>query len=290
MFMDCNDDAYYTFWYWINERHRIYIKRHLVGAPKPWSDDPIFQQWKFCNVFRNLDRQSKWLSAAVLEQEIPDELMLFNIYAFRAFNWYKTFYELTAEDATWIKEWDIDVIQNTLAILASEGQLTSGAYMLRGRQGMPKYESIAMTLDEIWNRKDVMAKEILGYQDRQRPLQEVYEYLIEQKFWGWGPFTTYQIVLDLIHTDFLVGADDINTWCEFGPGAERGIKLIYPEAKPKDYLPLTRQLLERQSMHLEDHMPIMTLQDIEFSLCELSKYMRIKNGGKSKEKFNGSPD
>ena len=38
-------------WYWIHECHMIWVKRKL-GRPKPWTRDPILQQYRFCNVFR----------------------------------------------------------------------------------------------------------------------------------------------------------------------------------------------------------------------------------------------
>ena len=39
------------FFYYINERHRIYLKRE-EGHSWPWTDDEILQTYSFCNVFR----------------------------------------------------------------------------------------------------------------------------------------------------------------------------------------------------------------------------------------------
>lgn len=285
--VEVNQEAYDTFWYWINERHRVALAK-TSGEPKPWSDDPIFQEWKFCNVFRAEDKQSKWLIENVIEprQTWPtgQGILLFNIYAFRAFNWYETYDLLTNAQSGWINPWNENRAKSILSSQVHSGhQLTSGAYMIRGMQGRPKYESIPEVLTQVWKLKDTLAS-LVGSTDR---MEVAYEYLMSQKFYGWGPFTTYQILLDLTYTPILHEPEDINKWCIFGPGAQRGLKLIFPTVKNSEMLLATRELWDAQDKHRQPHLPRMTLQDIEFSLCELSKYMRIKRGGKSKATYAG---
>ncbi len=48
------------FLYWIRERGDIYRKKQANQA-KPWTDDEILQNHKFCNVLRINDRVSQWL-------------------------------------------------------------------------------------------------------------------------------------------------------------------------------------------------------------------------------------
>lgn len=293
-----NFDAQNDFWYWINERYKIYQKK-VAGEDKPWSSDPIFQQWKFCNVFRYLDTQSQYLLGILgAYPEAPDGEKLFNIFMFRAFNRYQTYKALgfwqsnnhypssIATSGFMVSNsWDQEKAKDTLYALTSEGgQLTSGAYMIRGREGMPKYESIVMTLDEIWKAKDNLAQEL----SRTHDLEWAFDTLSRQNFWGWGSFTIYQVVLDLMETSICKDAGDINTWTVFGPGAKRGLNEIWPGIKTKEFLPAAKHLLADQDKYLADYMPIMTLQDIEFCLCELGKYRRIKVGGRGKEKYEGS--
>lgn len=47
-----------AFFGWCRERERIRVKRE-AGEPAPWSEDPIFQQGRFLNVFREDDRGTK---------------------------------------------------------------------------------------------------------------------------------------------------------------------------------------------------------------------------------------
>ena len=46
--------------YWINERYHTKQKRE-AGLARPWSDDPVFQTTRFCNVHREDDAVTKWI-------------------------------------------------------------------------------------------------------------------------------------------------------------------------------------------------------------------------------------
>ncbi len=52
------DDPVKAFFDWCRERESIRVKREQ-GLPPPWSADPIFQQGRFLNVFREDDKGSK---------------------------------------------------------------------------------------------------------------------------------------------------------------------------------------------------------------------------------------
>jgi hypothetical protein len=64
-----------VFWYYLNERYSIYLKRK-AGMPKPWTEDPIFLSYKFTNVFREHDRGTTWLRENFLEPHKDDSLGL----------------------------------------------------------------------------------------------------------------------------------------------------------------------------------------------------------------------
>ena len=67
------------FWYWVNERHSIYLRK-AAGDPRPWTKDPILQRYKFTNVFRELDMGTKWLRECIILPHWSDgPLLLFNI-------------------------------------------------------------------------------------------------------------------------------------------------------------------------------------------------------------------
>jgi hypothetical protein len=52
---------------WIVNRHQIYQRRFIDRLPPPWTNDKVLLEWKFCNVFRELDPGSRF----VIEELIP---------------------------------------------------------------------------------------------------------------------------------------------------------------------------------------------------------------------------
>lgn len=275
-----SQEAHETFWYFVNERYKIWLNR-TNGLPKPWSEDPIFQEWKFCNVFRKYDKQTQNLLSYLNRHENDDPgTILFNIYLFRAFNLGST-YDLFGWTTDWHKPIALAMLDNHIE---KGNKLTSGAYMIRGREGIPKQGSIVTTLDEIWEDRNTVGNRIIrgGHS-----LEKAHKILSEQAFWGWGPFTTYQVVLDLSYTPILCDPSDINNWCEFGPGAMRGLSLIFENLKEIGTLNSAKLLLREQYKYLANYVPQLNLQDVEFCLCELQKYWRLKHGGRSKEHYSG---
>ena len=69
------DDPVRAFFEWCRERERIRAQRER-GLPPPWSDDPIFRQGRFLNVFREDDRGSRAVIAFVRRAgtAVPDLL------------------------------------------------------------------------------------------------------------------------------------------------------------------------------------------------------------------------
>mgnify|MGYP001585405372 FL=1 len=83
-------DELSTFWRFVAERHEIFRCRVLLKEPPPWSGDVILNTVKFTNIYRELDRTTRVLLAALREPlsegpEAPD--ILFNIVKFRFFTW-----------------------------------------------------------------------------------------------------------------------------------------------------------------------------------------------------------
>ena len=50
-----------TYLYWIEERESIRRKKEELRLEPPWTEDKILQEFKFCQVFREDDRTSRWV-------------------------------------------------------------------------------------------------------------------------------------------------------------------------------------------------------------------------------------
>lgn len=292
------------FWYWITERHSIFLRRQR-GEPKPWTDDPIFQTYKFTNVFRELDTGTIWLRKNFLEPHRDDDLGLiaFNICFYRMFNW-----KGTGELLGWQTNWEADRIKYELDCqLMDRQQVFTGAHIVRSAFNMPKVDSIVdvctdlydMCMDPTvhhkttWQPLPVIARTY-------RKLETVYNLLLLVDYVG--PFMAYEMVTDMRHTRLLEDATDIWTWANAGPGAIRGLqRLGLPATPPSEALKSMQGLLARGNdryyhpgvdIPIEPRVPVdyprFEMRDIEHSLCEFDKYCRVKFGeGRPRGRYNG---
>lgn len=82
---------------WMSERHQIYLRR-LQNRRGPWSKDPIFQEYKFTNVYRVLDRTTQYLIKNVINTGPQTHVeCCFRVLLFRIFNRIET-WELLVEN------------------------------------------------------------------------------------------------------------------------------------------------------------------------------------------------
>lgn len=288
------------FWYWMAERHAIYLRRQ-AGLPKPWTTDPILQEYKFTNPFRENDRGTVWLRENFIKPHWNDspELLAFNIAWYRMFNWWGT-----GELLGWITDWDEKRVIDTLTTYQQdEGrQIFTGAHIVYSRPGLSKIDAITKVCSAFWNLRKDIASHCLSIHS----LELTHDFI--QIIDSVGGFMAYEIVSDYRHTPLLQDATDIYTWANPGPGAIRGLKRLglAKTANRVNAIEKMRELLGRGKDGLFGFafddlwngidkqasgipaLPALEMRDIEHSLCEFDKYCRVKFGeGAPRSKFDG---
>src|SRR5437868_3490545 len=84
--MKVRPDVYDTYWKTAAQRQEIFFKK-LSGVDAPLTKDPIFQVYKFCNVYRASDRVSQFLIKNVIYvKKYNQKDILFRIFLFRLLN------------------------------------------------------------------------------------------------------------------------------------------------------------------------------------------------------------
>jgi hypothetical protein len=273
-----------TFWYWICERHEIFLRRQR-GEPKPWTTDPIFQNYKFTNPFRENDRGTVWLREhfltphrSVAHDILNLELLAFNIGWYRMFNWWGT-----GEALGWQTNWNPGAVRKRLEErLGEKKQVFTGAHIVYSRPGLPKIDAIVQVCTDLWNLRGSVSKTAR----EQRSLQAVFNVLTTVD--SVGGFMAYEMVTDMRHTHLLGDATDILTWANPGPGAQRGLQRLGMPHTTRNANASMEELLGRAQASLPADFPKLEMRDIEHSLCEFDKYCRVVSGeGEPRAKFNG---
>lgn len=280
---DVSNENLDQFFYWINERHRIYRKRRLGRSP-PWTADPILQQYKFTNVFRGLDAVSRDYAHEIRDPYMeggtladPAGLVADTI-VYRLFNWPATWRILSQ----WRNPWDEADAKRALRRAQANGdKIFTGAYIVTNNGSTrPKIDIICEACTVAHEQAPTIARKIAA-----RPLLEYATRVIADRVPCCGPFVSYEIVSDLRWSPLLAKAKDIMTWANPGPGATRGLNRIHGRkltAKPSESQLVTemRELLSesQQPGRMGKHVWPLDMRDVEHSLCEFDKYLRVKNG------------
>lgn len=273
------------FWYWINERQRIYLAKER-GDPKPWTDDKILQDYKFTNVFREQDRVTRELRKRINKSD-NQPMIFWKTCLFRMFNWPGTYDELKKHDL--VNRWnEKEAKKITDQMLRDKKQVFTGAYIITNSGSTRKKNHLLCeALTSLWNARNVLPE----LMRKTRSLRRSTELL--RAFPMIGYFVGYELVTDFRHTPILSGAEDIMTWANVGPGARRGCNRIFrghfSENSRKDNLAEMQILLEKsRSGVLEAHVPSLEMRDIEHSLCEFDKYERVRLGeGRPRSRYDG---
>ena len=269
-----------TFWQYIDERSAIFVAKSL-GMPKPWTQDQILQDWKFCNTIRDLDKSSEWFIQNMRDpHSLIKSQVLFDTILFRWFNIPETGETIVQSGLNKTYNWDK---QKLADLIRQQPKKFSAAY----RTKAPKGDKIDQTLAIIDDFHAKMHRDHLPALHRTTTCQEAFDYLTTIPYFG--EFNTYQFMLDLMQTSWADQWSDVETWCIVGPGGRRGLEWIHGrEVNGK-----THQHQAQVECHLlwtkrPDHLLDYWVSDIQHNLCEWDKYNRVLNGGRMKAKYPGS--
>jgi 5-hmdU DNA kinase, helical domain len=218
-------EIYDIYWRFAARRQQAF-ERRIANELPPWTDDPIIQSFKFCNVFRAADRVSQYLIRHIAydHDDCSVDDRLFQILAFRFFS----------KIATWDTVRDYLGHSPTLEDLRSgafgsaieearkrNGSIYTGAFILcaSNAYGKPAKHLNHIELFRHMFLREQVACRITGA----RSLASVYEILHEYPLIG--DFMAYQIAIDLNYSSHVNFSEDDFT--HPGPGAIRGLRKVF---------------------------------------------------------------
>jgi len=268
----------------VEARHSVFQAR-ADGKPKPWTDDEILQSYRFCNVYRELDTVTQWISDNWREPHADHPDLWFAMAVARWVNWPETLAEIGFP-----LPWNPKKFIAALAKRKAMGEkVWTGAYMI-GTQGnaMDKPLFIAQgVLQPLWDaRISLRPRKGMTLETFARPI-------INTK--NQGTFMVGQIVADIKYVEPLRSAPDWATWAVSGPGSRRGLNRVVGRDLDKGWndkvfhetlLVLRNFLNSAKVPWMEDF----HAQDVQNCLCEFDKYERVRLGeGKPRSRYPGRP-
>ena len=280
---------------WIRAREAL-RKLKETGVAPPWTPDLIFRQYRFCNVRRRDDRVSRWLLKYILTEDNLNKVGLKSFLEFTAFcrwnNWPPVIARIIQEDLFPHQVLDWRAIGTVVDKHRAEcGKAWTGAYMINSK-GLIKPQTKAQYITE-----SVISKGIGGAVSRlEKALntgfrREVWLVLRTLPNFGGSGFMAGQVVDDWGWTSLLANAKDTFTWAPQGPGSLRGFNRLIgiPLNKTHSEEEWCGQLqawrkeiilaLGKEYLNLDLH-------SMQSCLCELDKYLRVKNGeGRPRSKY-----
>lgn len=233
------------------ERQMIWKRRFLDKRPRPWTTDPILDQYKFTNVYRELDRSSQWqIKNILLDHDLDITNLVWKLMVYRIFNSPETFsfdsekyFHLFSEDQApalsanrWrngipdYDKYDEEEFADFIAGVRRAGlNPYTNAYLINsmatpghGRDYcythvvLPTLHGlIPQLIDKVHNAEN--PKEIIAFL---KTIPEVSDFIAHEFYQDFTYIPRY--------TDKTFMKFDQNDFTNVGPGASVGIRLIFP--------------------------------------------------------------
>jgi len=269
------------YWKFAAERQCIFfnrIKNRLT--PWNWTNNPIFQEYKFCNTYRASDRVSQYLIKDVIYKGSQNsEDVIFKVLLFRMFNKIETwqFFEKKLGEIR-LKSFNFDHYATILSEHKKKGNVIFGnAFILCANKtfGYDEKHLNYLSLIDLMNKKERIAQKII----QAKNLKSIF--LILSSYPLLGNFMAYQIAIDLNYSEVINFSE--NDFTIAGPGAIRGIKKCFIDTDGKDYEYIIKWMVDNQEFHFNRlDIKFQTLWgrrlyaiDCQGLFCEVDKYARV---------------
>lgn len=271
--------VYDTYWKFAAERQEIFFAR-WAGKPRPWTVDPILQNYKFTNAYRAADRVSQYLIRSVIYTGDPDPIQVFfRTLVFKIFNRIGTWELLMREmgevryEKGFVRRYD----QILTRAMTQGSRIYSGAYIMpSGGNRNTTGRKHRMHLELIAN----MVKNDLPQRLIEAPTMQ-HAFLLLREYPTIGDFLAYQYVTDLNYSK-LLNFDEMQ-FVVPGPGALSGIAKCFFDTGGLTEIDLIKIVTERQDQEFARlglsfrrllGRPLQLI-DCQNLFCEVDKYSRI---------------
>lgn len=289
------------FAHWIEERYKVHLKKE-AGAERPWTDDKIIANYRFTNVRREQDRQTKYLIENIVKNDdldIRDKVI--NIILFRYWNVWDTMKLFggpwTRKEIMSSKMLDhANEIYDHIRLTTNKHNFFTSAFLTSGAKiGVRKaFDTDNAVVGAFYLAryaiKNKIAERVIKAVDQQQSM-EVFKELP-----GVANFLGYQMWVDCTYIPEFPFSE--NEFTVAGPGCKNGLRRLFknPDGMTpeecvfwlRDNLCVIAPQLEPMTFmtDLPTRERFLSVMSLENCLCEFSKYHRACiNKGRPKQKY-----
>lgn len=290
----------------IKRRYVIHLRKDVLKKDPPWTTDQVLRDFRFTNIRREHDKESKWVIEHITSNpELSYEDKLLNVILFRLYNKHETAELISmpfkfSETPDWNPEWYRSLFEAALVEDPKRVFFTAAFHTVGMKNTLKKVTGESYAPMRILKFIKILINE--GLVDDIKACtnqQEVYQTLTDYN--GIGRFLAYQFYVDMTYIAEFPFSE--NEFTVAGPGCVMGLNYLFEDRDGMSYeecLFWLRDNLDRLFVEelgkdwdakrvfwdLSEEDRCFNVMSLENCFCELSKYIRAKDGtGRPRKRY-----
>lgn len=290
----------------IKRRYVIHLRKDVLKKDPPWTTDRVLRDFRFTNIRREHDKESKWVIEHITSNpELSYEDKLLNVILFRLYNKHETAELISmpfkfSETPDWNPEWYRSLFEAALVEDPKRVFFTAAFHTVGMKNTLKKVTGESYAPMRILKFIKILINE--GLVDDIKACtnqQEVYQTLTDYN--GIGRFLAYQFYVDMTYIAEFPFSE--NEFTVAGPGCVMGLNYLFEDRDGMSYeecLFWLRDNLDRLFVEelgkdwdakrvfwdLPEEDRCFNVMSLENCFCELSKYIRAKDGtGRPRKRY-----
>lgn len=301
-----------SFHRFIIQRYKIHIRKDVLKREPPWTSDRILQTYRFTNVRREHDRETRWLIEHITSnRDLSFADKVYNCILFRLYNKHQTaellgipikFCEKDFDPESYRTTWENALKQDPHRVFFTGAFLTSGLKRALSQYVPKTIGKDVAEMRPLWFMRYLLYQDFASTLHYCKDQEEAYNKISYPN--GIGRFLAYQIFVDLTYIPEFPFSE--NEFTVAGPGCSAGLEYLFKDRDgmtDEECVFWLRDNLDRLfvktlgnwewdanrllwDLPLEDR--CFNVMSIENCLCELSKYLKSKEGtGRPRKRYEG---